>query len=193
MKKIKNIALFVAATFLFSFTTVDSTTWKSDQAHSNLNFTVLHFGISDIDGSFKKFDAKFTSAKEDFTDGVFEFTTDVNTISTNDEQRDAHLKSPDLFDATKFGTITFKSKSVTKIADTKYTITGELTMHGVTKPIELDATIVKGLNLRSKKEIVVVKINGSLHRSAYGIGTSIPSAMVSDEVIIKGNAEFGKE
>ncbi len=193
MKKVKTMLLFAASTFLFSFTAVDSSTWKSDMSHSSLNFTVVHFGISDIDGSFKKFDAKFTSSKEDFTDAVFEFTSDVNTITTNEEQRDGHLKSPDFFDAAKFSTITFKSTSVKKIADKKYILLGQLNMHGVTKPIELNATIVKGLNLRSKKEIVVVKINGSLTRSAYGIGASIPSAMVSDEVTIKGNAEFGKE
>ncbi len=193
MKKLKLAAALAAATCMFSFTSVDSETWKTDKSHSNINFTVVHFGITDIDGSFKKMEANFTSSKEDFTDAVFEFTTDVNSISTNDEQRDGHLKSADFFDAAKFSTITFNSNSVKKVGDKKYKIIGALTMHGVTKSIELDAFIAKGINLRSKKEFVGVKITGALYRSAFGIGTSVPSAMVSDEVTIKGSAEFGKE
>ena len=189
----KKITTLIAAIFMFSFTSVDSGTWKADRAHSNLNFTVVHFGITDIDGSFKKFDAKFTFSKEDFTDAVFEFTTDVNSISTNDEQRDAHLKSPDFFDAAKFSTITFISKTVNKTEDKKYKITGMLTMHGVTKTIDLAAIIANGTNLRSQKTFVGVKITGLLNRSAFGIGTSVPAAMVSDEITIKGSAEFGKE
>lgn len=194
MKNLSIIAsLLFAATFMFAFKPLDATTWKSDQAHSNISFTVLHFGITDIEGSFKKLDAKFTSSKEDFTDAVFEFTTEVNSITTNDEQRDGHLKSPDFFDAAKFATITFKSKSVKRIEGKNYKITGELTMHGITQPIEWNAVILKGINLRSKKEIVGVKVTGTLNRSAFGIGTSVPAAMVSDEITIKGSAEFGKE
>ena len=193
LQTIKTIALSATAATMFSFMPADSGTWKSDSIHSNLTFSVVHFGISDVDGSFKKFEATFTSSKEDFTDAVFEFTGDVTSISTDNVQRDEHLKSPDFFDAAKFSAIIFKSTSVKKIADKKYKISGELTMHGITKPVDLDATIASGINLRSKKPLVGVRIIGALSRSAFGIGSSVPAAMVSDEVTIKGSAEFGKE
>ncbi len=192
MKKITILAS-AAAAFMFSFTTPDAGTWKADASHSNINFSIVHLGISDVDGSFKKFDAKFTSSKEDFTDAVFEFTADINSISTNDEKRDGHLKSPDFFDAAKFATITFKSKTVKKVADKKYKIIGELTMHGVTKLIDLDAIIASGTNPMSKKAVVGVRISGSLNRSTFGIAATMPATMLSEEVAIKGSAEFGKE
>ena len=192
MKKITTLAS-AAAALMFSFTTPDAGTWKADASHSNLNFSIVHLGISDVDGSFKKFDAKFTSSKEDFTDAVFEFSTDVNSISTNDDKRDGHLKSPDFFDVAKFATITFKSKTVKKVADKKYKMIGELTMHGVTKLVDLDAIIASGTNPMSKKAVVGVRISGSLNRSTFGIAASMPGTMLSEEVAIKGSAEFGKE
>jgi polyisoprenoid-binding protein YceI len=192
MKKITILAS-AAAALMFSFITPDAGTWKADASHSNINFSIVHLGISDVEGSFKKFDAKFTASKEDFTDAVFEFTADVNSISTNDEKRDGHLKSPDFFDVAKFPNITFKSKTVKKVADKKYKIIGELTMHGVTKLVDLDAIIASGTNPMSKKAVVGVRISGSLNRSTFGIAASMPSTMLGEEVAIKGSAEFGKE
>jgi polyisoprenoid-binding protein YceI len=167
-------------------------TWKADSSHAGLNFTVVHFGISEIYGTFSKIDAKFTSSKSDYSDAVFEFEAEVNSISTNEAQRDAHLKSPDFFDAANFTAITFKSTGIRKIDGNKYKITGDLNVHGVTKSIELDTTIVKGTNVRTQKDFVAVKIVGSVNRSAFGVGPSIPGVMVSDEVVIHGSAEFAK-
>src|ERR1035441_8021627 len=93
MKKITTIAS-VAAACMLSFTTVDPTVYNLDKAHSSVGFTITHLSISDIDGSFKAFDAKFTSSKEDFSDAAFDFTADVNSINTDNEKRDGHLKSP---------------------------------------------------------------------------------------------------
>jgi polyisoprenoid-binding protein YceI len=192
MKKITILAS-AAAALMFSFTTPDAGTWKADASHSNINFSIVHLGISDVDGSFKKFDAKFTSSKEDFTDAVFEFTADVNSISTNDEKRDGHLKSPDFFDVAKFANITFKSKTVKKGTGDKYTIIGEMTMHGVTKLVNFEAVIKKGTKPMSKKDVVGVRISGVLNRSTFGIAATMPATMLSEEVTIKGSAEFGKE
>src|ERR1700743_628752 len=121
MKKITILAS-AAAALMFSFTTVNPGDYTLDKAHSSVNFTITHLSISDIDGSFKTFDAKFTSSKEDFSDAVFEFTADVTSINTDNEKRDGHLKSADFFDVAKFSTLTFKSKSVKKVAGNKYTI-----------------------------------------------------------------------
>jgi polyisoprenoid-binding protein YceI len=191
MKKITILAS-VAAAFMFSFTT-DPAVYNLDKSHSSVGFTITHLSISDIDGSFKTFDAKFTSSKEDFSDAIFDFTADVNSINTDNEKRDGHLKSPDFFDAAKFSTVTFKSKSVKKVSGNKYTIIGDMTMHGVTKLVNLDAVIRTGVNPMSKKTVVGVKVNGVVNRSTFGIGANMPGTMLSEEVIVKGSAEFSKD
>ena len=191
MKKITILAS-AAAAFMFSFTVLDPTGYTLDKSHSSVGFTITHLSVSDIDGSFKTFDAKFTSSKEDFSDAIFDFTADVNSINTDNDKRDGHLKSPDFFDAAKFTTITFKSKTVKKVSDTKYTIIGEMTMHGVTKMVNLDAIIRTGTNPMSKKTVVGVKVSGTVNRSAFGIGASMPGTMLSEDVIVRGSAEFSK-
>src|ERR1700756_609803 len=191
MKKITILAS-VAAALMFSFTVVEPGAYTMDKAHSSVGFTITHLSISDIDGSFKTFDAKFTSAKEDFSDAVFEFTADVNSINTDNDKRDGHLKSPDFFDVAKFPTLTFKSKTVKKVADNKYTIIGDMTMHGVTKTVSFDAVIRSGVNPMSKKTVVGVKVSGTVNRPMFGLGEKMPDAMLSENVIVRGSAEFSK-
>jgi len=191
MKKITILAS--AAAFMLSLTTVAQGAYTMDKAHSSVGFTITHLSISDIDGSFKTFDAKLTSTKEDFSDATFDFTADVNSINTDNEKRDGHLKSPDFFDVAKFSSLTFKSKSVKKVAGNKYTIIGDMTMHGVTKMVSFEAVIRTGVNPMSKKNIVGVKVNGTVNRSTFGIGASMPGTMLSEEVIVRGSAEFSKD
>jgi polyisoprenoid-binding protein YceI len=190
MKKITLIAA-AAVAILFAFKPAE-TTWTVDKAHAKLGFSVSHLMVSDVDGSFKNFEAKITSSHEDLSDAVVEVTGQVNSINTDNEQRDAHLKGPDFFDAAKFATFTFKSKSVKKVAENKYKIAGDLTLHGVTKPLELDATCKFGMNPMSKKNIVGVKVSGTIKRTDFGIAATTPSSMVGDEVTILGNGEFTK-
>ncbi|MEO8761576.1 MAG: YceI family protein [Bacteroidia bacterium] len=192
MKKITILAS-VAAALMFSFTVIDPSVYNIDKAHSSVGFTITHLSISDIDGSFKTFDAKFTSSKADFSDAIFDFSADVNSINTDNDKRDGHLKSPDFFDVAKFSTLTFKSKSVKLVSGNKYTILGDLTMHGVTKMVSLDAVIRTGVNPMSKKNVVGVKINGTVNRSTFGIGASMPGTILSEDVIIRGSAEFSKD
>jgi polyisoprenoid-binding protein YceI len=166
--------------------------YTMDKSHSSVGFTITHLSISDIDGSFKKFDAKLTSSKEDFSDAAFDFTADVNSINTDDEKRDGHLKSADFFDVAKFPSIAFKSKTVKKVAGDKYTIIGEMTMHGVTKLVSFDAVIKTGVHPMTKKTVVGVKVNGVVNRSTFEVGAKMPNAMLSEEVVVRGSAEFSK-
>jgi polyisoprenoid-binding protein YceI len=191
MKKITILAS--AAAFMLSLTTVAQGAYTMDKAHSSVGFTITHLSISDIDGSFKTFDAKLTSTKEDFSDATFDFTADVNSINTDNEKRDGHLKSPDFFDVAKFSTLTFKSKTVKKVAGNKYTIIGDMTMHGVTKMVSFEAVIRSGVNPMSKKTVVGVKVNGVVNRSTFGIGANMPGTMLSEEVVVRGSAEFSKD
>ncbi|NBA87114.1 polyisoprenoid-binding protein [Emticicia sp. CRIBPO] len=177
---------------LFTSVATFAQNWTLDKAHSKLSFTVTHLMISEVDGGFKNFDAKITSSKADLSDAVFELTAQVNSISTDNERRDGHLKSPDFFDAEKFPTLTFKSTSFTKVEGKKYKLAGNLTLHGVTKPVTLDVVLNGPVeNARSKKPMVGLKVSGTINRIAFGVGTSGPS--VSDDVELRAAGEFTKD
>jgi polyisoprenoid-binding protein YceI len=194
MKKLTLSFIAVSAT-LSSFTLSEQSTWKVDKAHAKLRFTVTHLMISEVDGWFKSFDAKIVSSKkEDFSDATVEMTAEVNSINTDNEKRDEHLKGPDFFDATKYPTITFKSKTFKKVDNNAYKVTGDLTMHGVTKTIELNAVgSTTTVHPMTNKTIVGFKVTGTIKRSDFGIGASTPNAIVSDEVQITANVEFEKQ
>jgi len=168
-------------------------TWSSDKMHSKLGFSVTHMKISDIEGDFKVFDATITSSKPDFSDAVVELNADVNSINTEVEPRDKHLKSADFFDAEKMPKLSFKSKSFTKVKGKEYKMTGDLTMHGVTKPVTL-SVVYNGTttNPMSKKETAGFKITGVIKRSDFGVGASMPDAMLSENVTLRANTEFTK-
>ena len=186
----KKATLFAA--LLFSSMSAFAQEWTLDKAHANLGFTATHLMLSDVDGKFRNFDIKMTSAKPDFSDAQIDVTADVNSISTEQEKRDAHLKSPDFFDAAKYPTLTFKSKSLTKVSGNKYKLAGDLTMHGVTKPVVLDAVITGPItHPMNKKTVAGFKISGEVKRADFTLGT-IPTAVVSDEIIIRGSGEFAK-
>ena len=146
--------------------------WNVDKSHSKLGFSVVHLSISDVEGAFKITEATMTSAKDDFTDAKFNIVADVNTVFTDNERRDTHLKSPDFFDAAKFPTLTFASKSISKVADRKYKLAGDLTMHGVTKPVTLTAygasKIVKD---PYGMERYAFKVVGKLNRKDFGLSS----------------------
>lgn len=189
MKKIT-----IVAVSLFLALTGFAQTWTVDKAHSRLGFTITHLMIADLGGTFNSFDAKFTSSKPDFTDATVEFSADVNSIDTDNEQRDTHLKSPDFFDVQKYPAITFKSTSFKKTGDKKYKLAGNLTMHGVTKPVVLDV-VLNGTTTHpmNKKQIAGFKISGVVKRTDFGIAATTPAAILSDEVAIVASAEFTKD
>ena len=190
----KTVKLFAAVVAIMASQFGFSQTWTLDKAHARLGFTVTHLMVSDVEGGFKSFDLKVTSSKDDFSDAQVELTADVNSVSTDNEKRDAHIKSPDFFDAAKFGTLSFKSTSFKKIGDKKYKVTGNLTLHGVTKPVELDVTL-NGTTIHpySKKTIAGFKVTGVFKRSDFGIGASTPTSVVSDEVTLNSSVEIIKD
>jgi polyisoprenoid-binding protein YceI len=113
-------------------------TWTVDKAHTNVKFSISHLVISDVDGRFKTFDGTMESSKADFSDAKINFTIEVASINTDNENRDNHLKSPDFFDATKFPQMKFVSTSFVSLGDNKYTLVGNLTIRDVTKPVSFD-------------------------------------------------------
>ena len=191
MKKITLFILVTLVTTLFAFTVKQSSFWKLDNNHAKLGFTITHLLVSDVDGFFSKFDAKIISAKSDFSDAVVELTADASSINTDNEKRDTHLKSADFFDVAKYPTLSFKSTSFTSTGDGKYLVKGNLTMHGITKPIVLNTIIRQGINPMTKGVVAGFKITGTIKRSDFNIG-SYPPAILSNEVEINANAEFSK-
>jgi polyisoprenoid-binding protein YceI len=193
MKKFNLIIILIAAVGL-SFTLPEKATWNYDVNHAKVGFSVTHMMVSDVEGYFKKASATLTTSRADFTDAVVELTADANSIFTDNEKRDTHLQSADFFEVDKYPTLTFKSFyfKKTKTPNT-YFVKGNLTMHGVTKAVALTAVSRTGTNPMTKKPMAGFKITGKLKRSDFGIGSNIPTAIVSDEVIINCNAEFNKE
>lgn len=191
MKKLLTFTIVAVMALSFGFKTKESV-WSLDKNHAKLGFTVTHMMISDVEGWFKTFDAKVTSSNDDFSDAVAEMTADVNSINTDNEMRDKHLKSPDFFDAAKYPVISFKSKTFKKVDEMNYLVTGDLTMHGITKMVELNALCKTGTNPSTKQTVAGFKITGKIKRSDFGIGTSMASGVISDEVSVVANAEFVK-
>ena len=190
--KIKLIAV-IAAIATLAFTPVEQATWKLDRSHSRLGFNITHLTITEVDGAFKKFDAKITTTREDFTDAVVEMTAETNSVSTDNEKRDEHIMGADYFDAAKFPTLTFKSTAFKKTADNKYKVIGNFTFKGITKIAELEVSAKTAVHPMTKKSIVGFKISGSIKRSDFGIGNSTPETILSDVVNLTANAEFVKE
>lgn len=116
----------------------NSTTWVIDQMHSDLIFKIKHLVISNVTGSFKKFEGNVVTHGDDFNNAKVNFTIDVKSIDTNQAQRDGHLQTGDFFSADLYPQIIFESTSFTSVGDSDYKMKGNLTLKGVTKPIELN-------------------------------------------------------
>lgn len=191
MKKI--IFLSTILLGLFAFNSLNN--WKVDNAHSKLSFAITHLGISEITGLFKNFDVDIKTSRDDFSDATFEMTADVASIDTEVEMRDNHLKSADFFDVAKYPKLNFKSTSIKPSGEkNKYLLTGNLTMHGVTKEVTLDLWYRGTIeNPMSKKPTSGFQVTGTIKRSDFGIGGGFPAPMLSDEVKIKADGEFVKQ
>ncbi|CAN5556336.1 YceI family protein [soil metagenome] len=184
---------FAVILFVQASSFAQTTTWKNDKMHSKLKFTVTHLLVSDVDGLFKIFDVTITTSKPDFSDAIFELSADAASINTEVEMRDNDLKSANFFDVATYPKITFKSTSIQPDGQNKYKLTGNLTMHGVTKSVTMDLWY-RGTteNPMNKQKDAGFKLAGIIKRSDFNIGSKMPSAVVSEEVEIKADGEFGK-
>lgn len=181
----------ICGTALLTASASFAQTWTLDKAHSKLGFSITHMKISEVDGIFKNFDVKVNSAKPDFTDAQIEMTADVNSVNTDNDMRDGHIKGEDYFNTAKFPTMTFKSTSIKKTGAKTYLVTGNLTLHGITKVVTLNATLNGvGENPMSKKTMAGFKVSGVIKRSDFGVGEE--SAMLGNEVTLDSKFELAK-
>jgi polyisoprenoid-binding protein YceI len=189
MKKLIFYIICAFTSFNFSFA---QTGWKDDPLHSKLTFTVVHKGFSDIFGLFQKFDVTVTASKPDFSDAVFVLSVEVASVNTEVKMRDDDLRSPNYFDVAKYPVMTFKSTSIHNTTGMKdrYKITGDLTLHGVTKSITMDlwyrGTIQDAM---SKKNKAGFQLTGILSRTDFNVGPPDPTD-ISTDVRIKADGEF---
>ena len=172
-------------------------TFKLDPMHSEVHFKITHLMISTVSGSFSKFDATMESALPDFSDAKVHFDIETSSISTNNEQRDVHLKSPDFFDVAKYPKITFESTNIKKYNDKSLLLTGNLTMHGVTNAvtftIDFHGTMKDGYGqVKSGFDA-----EGKLNRSKFGLVWNAPTEtggfLVSDEVKLQLSVQMVKQ
>jgi polyisoprenoid-binding protein YceI len=169
-----------------------TTKWVLDPMHSEVQFKVKHLVISTVTGSFKTFEGSVETQGDTFEGATAEFSLDVDSIDTNQEQRDGHLKSAEFFDAEKYPKVTFKSTAIT--ADT---LTGDLTIKGITKPVTLDlehggtATDFYG-NLKAGFEIT-----GKINRKDFGLVwdgvTEAGSVVLGSDIKLIINVQFAKQ
>lgn len=144
-------------------------TYKIDPAHSEINFKIKHLMITNVTGSFTKFDGTLESNNEDFSDANIYFEADIDSITTHNEQRDGHLKSKDFFDAEQYPKLTFQSTSFDKLEEDMYKLTGNLTIHGVTKEVTLDAELGGVTTDPWGQSKVGFEITGKINRKEFGL------------------------
>jgi polyisoprenoid-binding protein YceI len=135
----KKLFLFLAAFSFLAVSSVRAEVYGFDKAHSQIGFAVRHI-LSPTHGEFKDYDGTVHFDPKSPEDSKIDVTIQTASISTDNDMRDHHLKSPDFFDADKYPTITFKSTKVTTVSDNQYKVEGDLTIHGVTKNVVLDTT-----------------------------------------------------
>ena len=144
------------------------TTWNVDKVHSNVKFSVSHMVVSEVEGSFKGFEGSLVASKADLSDASIKFSVDVNSVNTDNERRDGHLKSDDFFNAEKFPKMTFVSKSFKPLGGNKYKLTGDLTIRDVTKTVDFDVTY--GGQINTGRGIKAgFKARATIDRLQYGL------------------------
>jgi polyisoprenoid-binding protein YceI len=170
--------------------------WKIDTAHSEVKFKVKHLVVSTVTGHFRSFSAILDAEKDDFSVARIAFEADVNSISTNNAQRDGHLKSPDFFDAAKYPKMTFRSTSVRIVSDDAWEVAGDLTIKGVTRPVTLDVKYNGTVAGFGGQKVAGFEIAGKINRFDYGLTwnavTEAGGIVVSSDVKLEISAEFNE-
>ena len=171
------------------------TKWAIDKVHSNVKFTVTHLVISEVEGYFKIFDGSLEHSKPDFSDAKINFSVDINSINTDNENRDKHLKSDDFFNAEKFPQMKFESTSFTPLGNNKYKLVGNLTIRDVTKPVTFDVTYGGTANMGPTTK-AGFKAKTTINRFDYGLkwdkATESGGLVVGKDVDIVVNAELNQ-
>jgi polyisoprenoid-binding protein YceI len=172
--------------------------WDLDPAHTSAQFAVRHLMVSTVRGEFGKVSGTVNLDEQDPTKSSLEATIDTASINTRVEKRDQHLKSPDFLDVAKYPAMTFKSKKIEKVSDAKFKVTGDLTLHGVTKEVVLD---VEGSPKAFKDPSGNLRVGGvattKINRQDFGVqwnkALETGGVVAGDEVAITIDVELTKK
>jgi polyisoprenoid-binding protein YceI len=173
------------------------TKWTIEPMHSEVHFKVRHLVISTVTGSFNKFAGSAEAASDDFENAIINFSIDVDSVDTNQPQRDGHLISPDFFDAAAFPKISFASTSFNKKGGSDYSLKGNLTIKGITKPVELKVEF-GGIAADSYGNTRAgFDISGEVDRKEFGLTASMiteaGSVVIGDTVKLNLSVQLIKE
>jgi polyisoprenoid-binding protein YceI len=177
--------------------TETATKWVIDPMHSEVQFKVKHLVISTVSGFFKSFEGELITDGDDFENAEIDFSLDINSIDTNQSQRDEHLKSAEFFDAEKYPKISFKSTSLTKTDDDEYELAGNLTIKDVTKPVKLNAEFGGSAADFYGNTKAGFEISGKINRKDFGLTwdgvTEAGSIVVGEDIKLLINVQFAKQ
>lgn len=175
--------------------TATLTKWAIDTTHTEVQFKVKHLVIATVTGSFKKFSGSVESNSDDFNGAEVNFSLDVNSIDTNQSDRDAHLKSPDFFAAEQFPTADFVGV-LSKVSGNDYKLVGDLTLRGTTKQVELSVEFGGIMVDPWGNTKAGFEINGKINRKDFGLNwnaiTEAGGMVVSEDVKLHLNVELAK-
>lgn len=171
--------------------------WVTDPTHSELGFKIRHLMITNVSGSFGKFEVSAETDGDDFTTANVEVKIDVESINTNNSQRDAHLKNADFFEAEKFPHITFKSASIQRIDDDTFNLLGNLTIKETTKPVELKLEFGGVTKDPWGFERAGFSLSGKINRHDFGVSYNAVletgGVALGEEIKIQGEVEVTKQ
>ncbi|HVD97025.1 MAG TPA: YceI family protein [Cytophagaceae bacterium] len=173
------------------------TKWAIDPTHSEVQFKVKHLVISTVTGNFNVFQGTVQSENEDFSDANIFFEITVDSIDTNQAQRDGHLRSPDFFDVEKYPTIKFEGTSFQKVKGNEYKLKGDLTIKNVTKPIELNVEYGGSATDFYGNKKAGFEVTGKINRKEYGLTwdgiTEAGAIVVGEEVKLNLNIQLAQQ
>src|SRR5271166_3292014 len=183
------LLVITAAIALCASAFAQAKTWQIDPNHSAAQFSVRHMGISTVRGAFTKVSGTVTYDPADPSKTTLEATIDASSVDTRVERRDNDLRSPNFFDVAKYPTLTFKSKRVDAAGEGKLKITGDLTIHGVTKEVTLDVDgPSKPMNDPRGNTHIGASASTTIKRTDFGVGSDNP--IVGDEITITIDTEL---
>ena len=171
---------------------METTNWKVDPAHSEIDSKVRHMMISTVSGSFGEFDAEIEATDDTFKDAKFNFTADIDSINTKNNDRDTHLKSEDFFHAENHPKLSFKSKSY----DGEKMV-GDMTIRDVTKEVTLDVDFHGTAEDQYGQTKAGFEVSGTINRKEFNLNwdavTEAGNVIVSDKVKLEANLQFTKQ
>jgi polyisoprenoid-binding protein YceI len=189
------VALLAGLAIAGTARSAQASDWELDPAHTTATFKVRHLMVSNVEGRFEKVSGKVVLDEANPAKSSVDISIDASSINTGNGQRDGHLKSPDFFDVAKYPKLEFKSKKIDKAGAGKFKVQGDLTMHGVTRPVTLD---VEGPTAAIKdpmgRMVRAVVARGKLNRKDWGLTWNKAleggGVLVSDEVQLEVQTEL---